>query len=359
MEESAGQSLCQIERCCPACESDKEAIDKGFGTVCDGSVPTAETFASRGPGQRPNNADIVFNLETPGCLGDFNVNAPEYKAAIVGLVQHVQGPAAKVDIEWVENYGGGNLDGGEALRCLPDDGRRRSSLPTPSAPDGVEEGVRQRRGVCSPVDALPKEDTSVLFAVRIRDIAASKIEETWNALTEDALNRVLAERCQHPVQIHQNNGQLPLDEGDDYSPDWGVIVMGCIGATCAVLCLIGVLRKHASIASVTASQSAASGVWQNVDWDSMPVCVCLCGSLCVRAVVLQSQTPGSRFPFFAVQSERARHLCPTHERACTNTHTTKFHTQHRCSTGSIGRCWGGTVLGGSRIRSLQAGGMSA
>ena len=82
IEKSAGLSLCQIERCCPACESDEEAIEKGFGIVCDGSVPTAEAFENRDPSQRPDNVDLVFNLETPGCVGDFNVNAPEYKAAI-------------------------------------------------------------------------------------------------------------------------------------------------------------------------------------------------------------------------------------------------------------------------------------
>ena len=44
------RALCQIERCCPECEGDEEAVEIGFGMVCGGSIPTEETRPEGMPG---------------------------------------------------------------------------------------------------------------------------------------------------------------------------------------------------------------------------------------------------------------------------------------------------------------------
>ena len=252
-EKMVGESLCQIETCCKECESEEEAVERGYGTVCPGSVPTSGT---------PTHADVAFNLETPGCLGDFNANARQYKAAIAGLLKV---SAGKVDFEWADGIEDAGSD--ETRKCLSDDGRRRSSVPSAGvASDGGEVVGGQRREGCSPVETLPKtKDASVLFAVRIKEVPASEIEATWDALTEDAINRVLADKCMHPVRMSQNVEGEPRDEDNPVASIVGTGVLVIFGTAVFLIC-----RFCCCVSSVA---SGGGDVWDNVDWDSMPVCV--------------------------------------------------------------------------------------
>lgn len=121
----------------------------------------------------------------------------------------------------------------------------------------------QRREGCAPVEKLPKRDASVLFAVRIKDVPASDIEATWNALTEDAINRVLAEKCLHPVRMSQNVEGEPQEEDDPVATIVGAGVLVISGAAVFLIC-----KFCCRVSSVAAG---GGSVWDNVDWDSMPV----------------------------------------------------------------------------------------
>ena len=323
-EKMAGESLCQIETCCKECESEEEAVERGFGTVCPGSVPTSGTST---------HADVAFNLETPGCLGDFNANAPKYKAAIAGLAGY---SAGKVDFEWADGIE--NAGGDETLKCLSGDQRRRSSVPLPSAgvaSDGGEVAGGQRREGCAPVEKLPKKDASVLFAVRIKDVPASDIEATWSALTEDAINRVLAEKCLHPVRMSQNVEGEPQEEDNPVATIVGAGVLVISGAAVFLIC-----KFCCGVSSVAAG---GGSVWDNVDWDSMPVCVCLC----VRLVPCLSEPapvsdPQSMCVQMRVVCAHARHA---HARKHARTHARTHAHARTHNAGTVPAALGGAGLG--------------